>query len=159
MVVLCVAGILPLLGDPKILSATTASGTYVMGLGPPIYMLALLPKDFFTRTVRPLAFHVPVWSGVIMGIVYQLSRDKCCKDDIDITDLDIGTGSYRSLLGVNVAGAGITLLLYVIFMHDACWGHYEKETAAKQSPVAAMELSKQLDMVEGAPATKADAQP
>ena len=144
MVFLCVIGLLPLLSDPTVLSATTASGTIVMGLGPPIFMLAFLPKSYFRNTVRPLAFHVPVWSGVVMGIMYQLSGNKCCKDEVNLDDLKIGTGSYAKLLGTNVAGALICLLLYVIFMHDACWGHYERadgSTNVEDKPSNAVEMS------------------
>ena len=44
IVVAAVAGLLTLLEDPAELGATTVSGTVVMGIGPPIYMLAFLPK-------------------------------------------------------------------------------------------------------------------
>ena len=39
IIVLAVAGLLPLLGDAKALDATTVSGTIILGLGPPIFAL------------------------------------------------------------------------------------------------------------------------
>ena len=55
IIVLAVAGLLPLLGDAKALDATTVSGTIVLGLGPPIFAL------MFIDGYRPLTFHVPFW--------------------------------------------------------------------------------------------------
>ena len=94
-----------------------------------------------------------------MGIVYQLSGNKCCKDDVDLDDLKIGTGSYAKLLGTNVAGALICLLLYVIFMHDACWGHYERSdgsSKAEEQKTSAVEMSAVVPVAASANA-KADA--
>lgn len=55
IIVLAVAGLLPLLGDAKALDATTVSGTIVLGLGPPIFAL------MFIDGYRPLTFHIPFW--------------------------------------------------------------------------------------------------
>ena len=55
IIVLAVAGLLPLLGDAKALDATTVSGTIILGLGPPIF--ALMWVDGY----RPLTFHLPFW--------------------------------------------------------------------------------------------------
>ncbi|CAM9154493.1 unnamed protein product [Phaeothamnion confervicola] len=66
MVAIAVVGSLPLLQNPKALNATTISGTVVLGLGPPI-----LFAEFMTG-YRPLAFHIPFWIGVGIGILYQV---------------------------------------------------------------------------------------
>ena len=58
MVAVAVVGTLPLLDNPAELDATTVAGTIVMGLGAPIYMLALLPKQLEWPGKRPLAFLV-----------------------------------------------------------------------------------------------------
>ena len=55
IIVLAVAGLLPLLGDAKALDATTVSGTIILGLGPPIF--ALMWVDGY----HPLTFHLPFW--------------------------------------------------------------------------------------------------
>lgn len=67
MVIMAVVGTLPLLADPKILNATTVSGTVVLGLGPPVYAL------MFIKGYRPLVFHLPFWTGVAFGVVFQVS--------------------------------------------------------------------------------------
>ena len=52
---LAVVGTLPLVQTPTALSATTVSGTMVMGLGPPVWALT------FIKGYRPLTFHLPFW--------------------------------------------------------------------------------------------------
>jgi hypothetical protein len=165
MVVLAVVGLLPLLGDPSELSATTASGTMVMGIGPPIYMLAFQGnsgKEALAATlakVRPLAFHMPFWAGALLGLMYQLSGDACCKDDIDLSNLDVGKGKYRKLLGTNIAGALMCQALYWLFSIEWCWGHEDtaldadddddnkKVAAAADAPVKRTALDDQLQAV------------
>lgn len=100
IIVLCIAGTLPLIAEPKALDATTISGTIVMGLGP---CMILLP---FISGNRPLAFHLPFWFGVGVGIAYQDGRD--------LSFWSIGDGKYANLLGVNVYGALICLGLFCI---------------------------------------------
>jgi hypothetical protein len=55
IVLLAVVGTLPLVQTPTALSATTVSGTIVMGLGPPVWALT------FIKGYRPLTFHLPFW--------------------------------------------------------------------------------------------------
>jgi len=119
IVALAILGTLPVLMDPSELSATTASGTVVAGLGPPIYMLAVMPKEWVGTQVRPLAFHVPFWSGVLIGIIYQLRKDY--KDQIDLSPLDVGDGAYKTLLGVNICSAVTCLALYLVFSLEWCF--------------------------------------
>eukprot|EP01065_Artemidia_motanka_P042806 TRINITY_DN579_c0_g1_i1.p1 TRINITY_DN579_c0_g1~~TRINITY_DN579_c0_g1_i1.p1 ORF type:complete len:699 (+),score=276.09 TRINITY_DN579_c0_g1_i1:81-2177(+) len=108
MVVLAIAGLLHLVDDVKELSATTVSGTMVMGLGPPVMALLVLdPAD--KNSYRPLLFHMPFWCGVAFGITYQLQKDDCCKDWMQTDGFDIGNGIYNRLLGFNIYG------------HMCCW--------------------------------------
>ena len=68
IIVLAVAGLLPLLGDPKALNATTVSGTIVLGLGPPVFAL------IFVDGYRPLTFHLPFWWCALD----PMPLDYCC---------------------------------------------------------------------------------
>jgi Na+/proline symporter len=74
MVLLAICGILPLTMDVTELSATTVSGTVVMGLGGPIVLMALTSEGNLWKRgeKRPGAFLAPVLAGVIIGICYQL---------------------------------------------------------------------------------------
>eukprot|EP00953_Heterococcus_sp_UTEX-ZZ885_P001279 1201-Heterococcus_DN1.PRE.3 len=107
MCVMAVVGTLPLLQDPKVLNATTVSGTIVMGLGPPVIFCGIF------KGYRPLAFHVPFWLGAVIGITYQLSIDEP-GTNIDYSSFAIGSGSYAGLLGVNLYGAIMCFAVYFI---------------------------------------------
>lgn len=84
IVVIGVAGTLPIYADPNELDATTVTGTVVPGLGPPIYMAALafflFPKRFkriaSQGDKRPVQFLLPYFWGFALGVVYQLSTQK-----------------------------------------------------------------------------------
>ena len=102
---LAVAGTLPLLANPTALSATTISGTVVMGLGPPVLLLEHLPAG----CCRPLAFHLPLWSGVALGVCYQVAGH--WPGAVDLSALAVGAGSYGKLLGVNLLGTGLAFAL------------------------------------------------
>ncbi len=65
IIILAVAGLLPLIGDAKALDATTVSGTVVLGLGPPIFAL------MFVDGYRPLTFHLPFWWCVSSKEIWQ----------------------------------------------------------------------------------------
>ncbi|GAQ80925.1 solute symporter family protein [Klebsormidium nitens] len=99
IVIMAVGGTLPLLADPKVLNATTVSGTVVLGLGPPVYAL------MFIKGYRPLVFHLPFWTGVAFGVVFQLSSASCCRDYINVKGFAMGSGSEQLLLGFNVIGS------------------------------------------------------
>mmetsp|Transcript_83771 Transcript_83771/g.236624 ORF Transcript_83771/g.236624 Transcript_83771/m.236624 type:complete len:516 (-) Transcript_83771:597-2144(-) len=74
MILMALIGTLPIMECPTQLSATTISGTVVMGLGAPIYMIGLLPDSWlWTRgTKRPLAFCTSFIFCAMMGICYQV---------------------------------------------------------------------------------------
>ncbi|KAJ9523670.1 hypothetical protein QJQ45_020099 [Haematococcus lacustris] len=88
IVVVAVAGTVPLLQGPAALDATTISGTMIMGLGPPVWFLT------FITGYRPLVFHLPFWAGVALGIVLQ------------------------SLLGFNVVGVAVCWTLALLALAE-----------------------------------------
>lgn len=102
--VIAVVGLLPALSGPAVLDATTVSGTMVIGLGPPIYAL------IFLRGYRPLVFHLPFWTGVAFGVVYQLATGPTTAAYFNLSGWRLGNGSYSLLLGFNVIST------------VACWG-------------------------------------
>jgi Na+/proline symporter len=99
MIVIAVAGNIPLLAGPSILKATTVSGTMVMGLAP-IFLFHSL------RDVPPLSFHLAFWPGVILGTAYAFSPMP--------SFLAIGPGKYGGLLGLNLYGLLLCTGLYLL---------------------------------------------
>nr|WP_293837476.1 sodium:solute symporter [uncultured Arsenicibacter sp.] len=86
MVVLTVLGTIPVFFDPAILSATTISGTLVLGLAP-VFLL-------WNVRVPRLAFHLSVVGGLLLGgflTFFPLPEP-----------LRLGDGKYGSLLSVNL---------------------------------------------------------
>ena len=148
IVFISVVGTLPLFWGPIALSATTQSGTVVMGLGAPIIMAAYWPKE--KKQVRPLAFFMPVFSGIVLGACYSI--EKWNRNTIDLNALVIGDGSYGKLLGVNVTGLLTAFALYWVFADDWCFLAEDKDTDEAAVAVAAeVELppikAKDLDVV------------
>ncbi|MFQ5796276.1 MAG: sodium:solute symporter [Candidatus Bipolaricaulia bacterium] len=98
IVAVAVAGNLPLLLKPEILSATTISGTMVMGLAP-IFLLYRL------KGANKVSFHLSFWTGVMLGILLTLGW---------IPQLfAIGAGRYGLLLGTNLYGLGLCTTLFL----------------------------------------------
>ncbi len=64
-----------------------------------------------------VAFHLPFWFGVIFGGLYQAKNLK------DVTELYIGKGANKLLLGVNLYGTIIAFGLCFIGMliHQYVW--------------------------------------
>lgn len=89
MVLAVVAGSLPLFAGATILKATTVSGTMVLGLAP-IFLFAEW------KSAGPLAFHMALWPGVLLGILHAVNMIPPA--------WSIGAGKYGSLLGANVYG-------------------------------------------------------
>ncbi|KAJ1624793.1 hypothetical protein T492DRAFT_881215, partial [Pavlovales sp. CCMP2436] len=76
IVVLAIVGTLYVLVDTSSINATEVSGTMVMGIGPPIWMLCVwkhnsLPgkKDGWRQA--PLMFILPCLTGIFFGVVYN----------------------------------------------------------------------------------------
>lgn len=98
MIVLVILGTLPVFASPKILSATTISGTMVMGLAP-VFI-------FWNFRSSIWSFHLPIWFGVIIGIIHVT------KSFPDI--LIFSQGKYADLLWANFWGLIGCLTLYFV---------------------------------------------
>lgn len=102
MIAVGILGNLPLLsiylGDrvgPAIISATTISGTMVMGLAP-IFLLA------FIRKAGALSFHLAFWPGLTFGILRVV--ENVLGMTIFPTWINLGAGKYAEDLGINLYG-------------------------------------------------------
>ncbi len=96
MTALAIAGTLPIFLKPEILSATTISGTMVMGLAP-VFLL-------WNKKSHRLSFHLPVLFGILLGII--LAAD-LVPEMLIFTD-----GKYAALLWVNLWGLFACFLLH-----------------------------------------------
>ncbi len=100
MLVFAVVGNLPMIMGADIITATTISGTMIMGLGP-IFLMHGVVKP--TKVGFMLAF----WIGMVLGIV----------DTVDaslLAFMNIGAGSYANFLGVNFWGAILCWAGYIV---------------------------------------------
>ena len=88
MAITVVVGSLPLIAGAEILSATTVSGTMVLGLAP-IFVLHRV------KAAGPWAFHLAFWPAVAIGVSVAAGWSPAW--------LAIGEGTYASLLGINIA--------------------------------------------------------
>jgi len=98
MGIVAVAGSLPLLFSPEIISATTVSGTMVIGLAP----VFLLWKWKAPR----ISFHLSVGTGILAGLILIFGL---LPDSWYLTH-----GKYAALLSINIYGTGLCFLLYTI---------------------------------------------
>jgi len=96
MLSIAAAGSIPVFLGPEILSATTISGTMVIGLAP-VFL-------FWNVKVPPLAFHVSVGAGIVVGLLFALK--------LIPPGLVIFPGPYNDLLSVNLLG---TILCFTLF--------------------------------------------
>ena len=89
MIAVAVLGNIPVFFGANILSATTISGTMVMGLGP-VFLLQ--------RWVRysPWSFHLSFWPGVALGFLFAA--------ELVPHSWAIGSGKFALLLGTNLYG-------------------------------------------------------
>jgi Na+/proline symporter len=97
MIIGCLLGTIPIFFNPTILSATTISGTMVIGLTP-VFLL------WFLKAPK-LSFHLSVGAGVLIGILHLV------KYDFPILRFE---GPYSNLLSANLLGVIICLILYII---------------------------------------------
>ena len=98
IIAFAVVGNLPMVMGASIITATTISGTMIMGLGP-IFLMHGVVKP--TKAGFMLAF----WIGMVLGIWDVVAADT-------LAFMDIGEGKYANFLGVNLWGA------------IACWAGY-----------------------------------
>ncbi|WP_202946838.1 hypothetical protein [Nitritalea halalkaliphila] len=102
MAITAVLGSLPLLFSPSLLSASTISGTMVLGLGP----VFLLPRK---RVMHPLAFHLPVALGFLAGLAVIFAPEQ--------SSWYFTTGPYAGLLFFNVLAFVGGFLLFIPFSY------------------------------------------
>lgn len=100
MIIFGIVGNLPMIMGASIITATTISGTMIMGLGP-IFLMHGVVKP--TNTGFMLAF----WIGMILGIWDVV-------DPSSLSFLNIGEGKYANFLGVNLWGAIACWIAYIV---------------------------------------------
>lgn len=88
MIITAVLGTLPVFFNPEILSATTVSGTMVIGLAP-VFV-------FWNANVPKISFHLCVGIGVLFGVFLMLG--------IFPQSMIFFDGKYGDLLSVNIIG-------------------------------------------------------
>lgn len=98
MVLIAILGTVPVFLDAKILSATTISGTMVIGLTP-VFL-------FWKMNVPKISFFLSVLCGLFFGFLLML--------DVFPSELILTKGKYASLLWINVWGILSCVILYVM---------------------------------------------
>lgn len=97
MVLFAIAGTLPIFANPEILSATTISGTMVLGLAP-VFLL-------WKVKAPAVSFHLAVGVGIVLGVLLALGAIP--------EGLVWFPGKYGDLLSVNILG---TVACFVLFL-------------------------------------------
>ncbi|MGJ8590954.1 MAG: sodium:solute symporter [Aquaticitalea sp.] len=98
MAVIAILGTLPVFLNAEILSATTISGTMVIGLTP-VFM-------FWNKEFPRISFYLSVICGLVFGFILVF--------DVFPKALIFTDGKYADLLWVNVFGISSCILLYLI---------------------------------------------
>ena len=96
MMLLAVLGTIPVFLGPEVLSATTVSGTMVIGLAP-VFIC-------WKAQVPPLGFHLSVWTGIIIGAIFAFGWIP--------KGLIFFEGTYGDLLSVNLWGTALCFFLF-----------------------------------------------
>ena len=96
MSIFAILGTLPIFLNPTILSATTISGTMVLGLAP-VFL-------FWEKGGGPLAFHLAVGAGLIVGVMLATGNWP--------ESLVFFNGKYGDLLSANIVGTLLSFLLF-----------------------------------------------
>lgn len=98
MIITAIGGTVPLIFSPTILSATTISGTMVLGLAP-VFIFWKIPAP-------RISFHLALWTGVMAGAVLVFH--------ILPVSMFISQGPFAELLSVNVYATILILIVYFI---------------------------------------------
>lgn len=98
MVIIAILGTIPVFLNAEILSATTISGTMVIGLTP-VFL-------FWKIKAPKVSFYVSVLTGIAFGFILVF--------EIFPKQLIFTEGKYADLLWVNIWGIGSCILLYLI---------------------------------------------
>ncbi|MBK0383840.1 hypothetical protein I5M32_12800 [Pedobacter sp. SD-b] len=105
MVILTILGTIPIFFKPEILSATTISGTMVIGLAP-VFL-------FWNSKMPKFSFYAPVIFGLIMGLITAL--------DLIPAFWIFTEGKYNDLLGVNLWGSLVCFILFFLPLINKSW--------------------------------------
>jgi len=102
MIIFGIVGNLPMIMGASIITATTISGTMIMGLGP-IFLL------HGRKGIKPtvLGFMLAFWIGMVLGIWDTVNASS-------LAFMNIGAGKYANFLGVNFWGAVLCWLGYIV---------------------------------------------
>jgi Na+/proline symporter len=112
MIIIAIAGTIPLLFNPDILSATTISGTFVLGLAP-IFI-------FWSKEMPKSSFFASVGCGIFFGIWMIL---------FPIPDfMVISNGPYGDLLSINFYG---TVMCFILFFTPYLFKKYVGKQAIR----------------------------
>ncbi|MGY0391669.1 sodium:solute symporter family transporter [Bizionia sp. KMM 8389] len=98
MVAIAILGTLPVFFDSEILSATTISGTMVIGLTP-VFL-------FWKHKTPAISFYLSVTCGLLFGVILLLG--------IFPKELIFTEGKYADLLWINVWGVLICIIIYLL---------------------------------------------
>jgi hypothetical protein len=157
IVVLAIVGTVYLTAEDEVMKATTVSGTMVMGLGPPIYLMLLWRYNTSLGSgdgwrQSPLAFLFSFVPGVVFGFLYQASGYKNADGSptnpglkASLNSLAVGEGPYAMFFGLNLLGHGVCLvgcllgfaINQYVWKLPACDGE-----ASKEHPVSGARIAK-----------------
>jgi len=104
IIVGCLIGTFPIFFNPSILSATTVSGTMVIGLTP-VFL-------FWYLKAPKISFHLSIFSGIAVGILLMM--------EYDFPFLHF-EGPYHILLEANIVGFISCITLYLIPVAFTRW--------------------------------------
>lgn len=96
IVALAILGNIPILLGAEILSATTISGTMVIGLTP-VFL-------FWKKQVPSISFYLSVGTGLVIGVLLAAG--------LYPESWHISTGKYADLLSANLLGITISMILF-----------------------------------------------
>ncbi|MBC7417849.1 MAG: sodium:solute symporter [Pedobacter sp.] len=105
MIVLTILGTIPIFFRPEILSATTISGTMVIGLAP-VFL-------FWNKKTPKFSFYGPIIFGLLMGLMMVF-------EDVPKAWI-LTTGKYNDLLSVNLWGSIVCFSLFFIPLLYQSW--------------------------------------
>ncbi len=98
MVIVAVIGTVPIFFGADILSASTISGTMVIGLAP-VFL-------FWNKRMPALSFHLSVWTGVAVGLLLATNKTPAFLIWFD--------GKYGDLLSLNLWGSALCFGLFFL---------------------------------------------